>query len=69
MLEDSMFDRYIFMSKEEKLETLRKCYLEAKGARQKAFFEGRLIEATIDIEEHPDFMEDVPCCCATCCSY
>lgn len=69
MLEDSIFDNYIFKSKEEKLEILTKCYHEAKDERHKIFFEGRLVELTIDMDEHPEWMQDVPCYCATCCSY
>lgn len=67
--EDSDFDNYQGLIPEERLRVLAKHYQQAEGDYRR-FFEGRLIELTCDMDEHPEWFGDlgIPCVCQECCS-
>lgn len=53
---------------ERHLKYLADQYKEAAGdAWTRRFFEGRLIEATVGLPDHPKGFEGVPCACDECC--
>jgi hypothetical protein len=58
---------YQKLSQAEKLLELQKEYKAAPKCR-KAFWEGRMLEASIGLEEHPEGF-DCGCLCDTCRSY
>lgn len=59
---------YEQLSQEEKLLYLQKCREAAKEDYKKAFYDGRMIEASIGVPEHPDGFNH-GCLCDTCLSY
>ncbi len=68
---DDDFDNYRLKSPEERCWIVAKHfwhYWLANDTDRMRFMEGRLIEITGDMDEHPAFMEDMPCLCRMCCS-
>jgi hypothetical protein len=51
-----------------RLRELVSLWKSAKTDREKAFIEGRMLEATVDLEEHPEWFGH-GCLCALCRSY
>jgi hypothetical protein len=66
----TLFDTYPQRSRDERLELLAHAYNSVPDIRRQ-FFEGRLVEATIDLPSHPELFNklDTPCACAECRSY
>lgn len=62
------FRSYAKSSPEERLRMLRDAWKASKKDRQRAFFEGQMIEITFDMSQHPDWF-DHPCMCEECRAY
>lgn len=62
------FEGYEQMSPEGRLRVLVGFWERAEDAEKKAFFEGRMIEASIGMPEHPDWFDNACLCdeCASC---
>lgn len=65
----SDFDHWQAVPAEARLHILAKHYQETEGDRQR-FMEGRIVELTSDMDEHPEWFGELqlPCACAECCS-
>lgn len=61
-------EAYIAASPEERLRLLCDARRASKDERHQAFYEGRMMEVTVDMDEHPEWF-DYGCLCALCCSY
>lgn len=59
---------YTGLSAEEKLRLLVADWKLAKDDRQRAFYEGRMMEVTLAMNEHPEWFQ-FGCACRECCSY
>ena len=59
---------YADKSPEERLSVLHDAWNESTDLSQRRFFEGRMLEITVDMAEHPEWF-DGGCVCALCCSY
>lgn len=68
-LSDGDFDHYESLDAEERLRILAKHYQAARGGHRQ-FFEGRILEVTTDMDEHPIWFGELelPCACVECCS-
>lgn len=66
---DEEYDGYEHMDTEGRLTYLARKYLES-DADYRSYYEGRLIEATIDINDAGDEFHKlgVPCICSECCT-
>lgn len=66
------WDGYEAKPPEDRLRVLANHYTRAfkdGDYGKQRFFEGRIIELTIDMVDHPGWLDEgCPCCCQECCS-
>ncbi len=56
---------YIGADSEQRLRMLRVEWKNSTSDRQRVFYEGRMLELTVDMDDHPDWF-DLGCLCAEC---
>jgi hypothetical protein len=65
---DLIFQGYEDKSAEDRLRVLQTCWERADNDEQRNFLSGRMLEATVGMEEHPEWFEHGCLCqeCMTC---
>lgn len=65
--DDREWAEYLAATPEERLLLLQASWKAANSDRQRAIFEGRALEASIGVGQHPEGFE-LGCLCDECCS-